>query len=366
VVFPNTGEGWLLSLHSTPPPQFYMRRGGPGSPEVGNITLAEAVSFVPLAVAYQVEGFPRYDYDDVEVVVSPPMPADLLLTTDPQTKQSLLTADTLPIQVSPRQTYTVTASSTRELLDATLHEISIQVVDAVVCRQQLVKSSDVIYECDFHDADNIHSTGVYFGVYPYDPQGVDRTASNDYGLPVFEQCRGIISEEMWSGNNGPTAAADFQCFGTDVMCCCFARTPWADEAESPQPFYGVRTKNFRLQYDNCANAMGGDSIEEFGRYSVATMAIGVDVNEGNARKEVVSRVLTPDFQRPEKKDAEPVQFELTLEGFDFERCDETRVPPEQVQQCKQELIDELEALLGLEGVDCGGPCIEIGDISQTR
>ena len=41
----------------------------------------------------------RYDYDDVETVVSPPMPADLVLTTDPQTKKSLLTANPLPIQV---------------------------------------------------------------------------------------------------------------------------------------------------------------------------------------------------------------------------------------------------------------------------
>jgi hypothetical protein len=76
-------------------------------------------------------------------------------------------------------------------------------------------------------------------------------------------------------------------------------------------------------------------------------------------------VPTPEFQRPEARVAEPVQFELTLEGFDFARCDETRVPPEQVDQCKAELIAELEDLLGLTGVDCNGPCIEIGDITET-
>merc|ERR550514_1731151 len=116
----------------------------------------------------------------------------------------------------------------------------------------------------------------------------------------------------------------------------------------------------RLRYDNCQGAMGGASIDEFSRYSIATMAVGIDVNDGNARKEVVSRVLTPDFQRPETKVAEPVQFELTLEGFDFARCDESRVPPSQVDECRKELITELEDLLGLTGVDCGGPCIEIG------
>jgi hypothetical protein len=148
------------------------------------------------------------------------------------------------------------------------------------------------------------------------------------------------------------------------MCCCFARTPWAAEAEAPQPSYGVKIFSFRLTYVSCEGAMGGESILEFGKYSIATMAVGIDVNDGNARKEVVSRELTPDFQRPEVQVAEPVQFELTLDGFDFARCDETRVPPEQVQECKDELIAELEDLLGLTGVDCGGPCIEIGDITE--
>jgi hypothetical protein len=206
---------------------------------------------------------------------------------------------------------------------------------------------------------------LYFGIYPYDPNGVDRSPQNNYGLPVFDNCRGIISEEMWSGSRGATAAADFQCFGTDTMCCCFARTPWSGDAQSPQPFYSMRNMAVRLRYDSCQGGMAGASIEEFGKYSVATMAVGIDVNDGNARKEVVSRVLTPDFQRPEAKVAEPVQFELTLEGFDFARCDETRVPPEQVESCKAELIAELEDLLGLTGVDCGGPCIEIGDITET-
>jgi hypothetical protein len=365
VVFPNTGQGIELALHATPPPDFFFRRGGVGSPEVGNITLAEALSFVPLEIAYDVEGFPRYDYDDVETVVSPPMPADLVLSVDPTTKKAMLTATPLPIQVSPSQTYTVTASSTRELVDSTLYEVTIQVVDAIQCRHQLVKSSDAIFECDFHDADNIHSTGLYFGIFPYDPNGIDRTSSNGYGLPVMDPCRGMIVEAMWGGSRGPTAAADFECFGTDTMCCCFAQTPWAAEAESPQPSYGYKQMPVRLPYDACQGAMGGQSIEEFGRYSIATMAIGIDVNDANAPKEVVSRVQTPDFQRPEYRVPEPVQFELTLEGFDFSRCDETRVPPEQVDQCKQELIAELEELLGLSGVDCGGPCIEIGDITET-
>ena len=64
----------------------------------------------------------------------------------------------------------------------------------------------------------------------------------------------------------------------------------------------------RLLYDDCQGAMGGQSIEEFGRYSIATMAVGIDVNDANARKEVVSRVQTPDFQRV----PEPVQFELVV------------------------------------------------------
>jgi hypothetical protein len=365
VVFPNTGAGWILELHVTPPPNFYLRRGGVGSDEVGNITFAEALSFVPLEIAYEVEGYPRYDYDDVETVVSPPMPADLVLTTDPQTKKSILTANPLPIQVSPRTAYTVTASSTRELVDATLYEINIQVVDAVLCRHQLVKSSDVVFECDFHDADNIHSTGVYFGIKNYDPNGVERSPNNQYGLPLMDPCRGRISEEMWSGSRGPTAASDFQCFGTNDMCCCFARTPWAGQAESPQPSYGIKRMGVRLQYDNCAGGIGGDDIVEFNRYTIVTMAVGIDVNDGNARKEVVSREMTPDFQRPEQKVAEPVQFELTLENFDFERCDETRVPEAQVKECKAALVAELEELLGLTGVDCGGPCIEIGDITET-
>jgi hypothetical protein len=357
VVFPNTPSGYTLELGVTPPPPFIFRRAGSTLP-VLNLTLAQLVPFAPLELAFEVEGFPRYDYDDVDITVSPPLPQGVALITDRSTKTTQIIGDPAPALLfrNPMPNgYTITAASTRELVNPTVGNINLEIVEAVVCEAQIVKSVDMVLACRMHDTHNFHSTGIYMVHEVYTPQ-----FSRD--LELFDDCRGLFMEDRVGTNL-------FECQGLGDKCCCFVRTSWSEAAEDPKASYNYAVSVVKQTHGACSIA--GEAFQEYGKYSVTTMAVGVDIYSGNARREVVSSAAL-EYQIPKQpEDPEPVKFEISLEDFDFAACDPATQSEDVVKACRDELVAELEKLLGLENVDCGTdangerlPCIDVGDFFE--
>jgi hypothetical protein len=331
VVFPNSNRGTSVELAPTTPPRMEFR--DPRGVRRANYSLVYNVSFAPLDLAFEVEGFPKYYFDAVDLSVIPPPPLGIQLAPDGD-----LVGNPRPLAPAPPiEPLTVVASS-QFAMQATSTEITLGVYEAIYCNSQIAKSREMVINCNLHDAHNFHGWGIY--LLHLEPTAEVEPDPNKFFCWEVINPNGIATDFIARDEES------FQCqSGTgenEGRCCCFTWLPY--EANLDRDYVNAQSVIARHMHSRCGFTTNTKKL-------VMSMAVGNAPDQNGDLVQVVSREVF-DYSIPPAPDPVPVEFELEVD-IDFDSCS-----GDKKAECYDTMQKELLKLLGLpESNQCGdAPC----------